>query len=118
MPQPLKSVDGKQAGFITGTTFYKLCKCVHILHTPYGWAVDAAMFDTFEDLGIDTIIIFNTETGLQYTARYLTFKNEKRTVERSGFGKQYALTMPFWVKEPTNVVLFNQLTASVKKRKK
>ena len=97
MPYPQKTKDGKVAGFIEGTTFWKKVKASkHQLRTPCGWAVDATIFDSLESYGINLIRIIDTETKWIYEATYQTFKDNKKPIERLGYDKQYVLTMPYW----------------------
>lgn len=100
MPQPLKSVDGKTAGFIKGKVFFKKVKAsIHQLRTPAGYAIDAKIYDSLYNLGIEQIRLYETEQGVVYASTLNNFQIHRVPIERHTYGKQWVLALKFWTQE-------------------
>lgn len=79
----------------------------HFLHTPPAIAIEAEVFDKMDAEEFISLIRVKDEELLEYLETpFDTFKKYKFTVERGGFGKQYALTLEWWdVKDSTGLLL-------------
>jgi hypothetical protein len=104
MPQPLKSVDGKTAGFIKGKIFFKKVKAsIHQLRTPAGYAIDAVIYESLYNLGIEEIRLYETEHGNTYVSSLNNYQIHRFLIERHNYGKQWGLAMKFWTVERTDL---------------
>lgn len=90
---------GRAVGCIVGDVLRKeLHSSRHLLHTPPAWAVDAAILDQCERVGVTTVQVVDLDTGDRYVALLSSFRRFGRRFNR-GCGDQVYLTLDHWTVE-------------------
>jgi len=100
--QPVFTVDGRTAGYISGRTFRKRVEASrHMLKKPRpAWAIDVYVLDQLRTAGVVDLLIEDTERALTYTASLSHFESNGRAFDY-GAGPQVALALRYWRVEVT-----------------
>jgi hypothetical protein len=90
---PVRRIDGRIVGRITGNILAKQAKREHMLREPGGWAWDRSILDTAERAGVQYTEV--TCDGLIYRATLADFRRYGFPVRR-GHGEQIGLALAHW----------------------
>lgn len=100
--QPVFTVDGRTAGYISGRTFRKRVEASrHMLKKPRpAWAIDVYVLDQLRAAGVVDLVIEDTEGALTYSASLAHFERHCWQFDY-GWGVQVAMGLRFWRVEVT-----------------
>lgn len=112
-PQPVFAA-GRVIGHVAGDTFTtRRAASKHMLRKPPAWAVDAAALRRLADLGVQRIVIEETEGCLVYSAPLAAFFEYGFKFDH-GHGQQVGLRLGYWHVQVQGVDDFERASAEVR----
>ena len=98
--QALRLPSGRIGGVVFGDTLRKVSRgSLHMLRKPAAWALDAAILDQAEQLGVRCVEVEDQETGTVYRCSLAVFRRRGVRFNR-GFGPQVYLSLDNWQSFP------------------
>lgn len=95
-------VDNKVVGVVSGNTFIKnVHGNKHFLRTPPAIAFDVEALDNAIEAGATIVMVHDLDTQKDYYATIRMINSNGFKLDR-GFGKQIALPIEYWEREPSN----------------